>query len=362
MCHSRCEGRTHSEAANRKPKDTEFPGVVARPMGKFTTKQDYHYQTLRCNVDLLHVIQLGITLFSEKGDVLPAHGDNALSNTQYQNSLIPCPTTWQFNFRFSIQHDMHNQESIDFLAGVGMNMEMHEQNGIDPQEFGALLISSGLVLTDDVKWISFHSGYDFGYLVKIMLCNPLPDEEGEYRRLLSIFFPAIYDIKFMIKSAQKTQMVNDSPLSTAAMTILNNLGTKSGLQDLADELNLKRVGTAHQAGSDSLITGRIFFAVKERIFNGTIDDVKYLGQVWGLHELSESRDGTSLARYDSQTTPNLNGATIYSTNGTPSTPNTNHTGLIQTPNQQPHSNGAGMGSLTPGNGVGVFGRFGFGKG
>lgn len=243
-----------------------------------------------------------------------------------------------------------------------MNMEMHEQNGIDPQEFGALLISSGLVLTDDVKWISFHSGYDFGYLVKIMLCNPLPDEEGEYRRLLSIIFPAIYDIKFMMKSAQKTQMVNDSPLSTAATTILNNLGTKSGLQDLADELNLKRVGTAHQAGSDSLITGRIFFAVKERVFNGIVDDAKYLGQVWGLHELSESRDGASLARFDAQTTPNLNGATIYSTNGAPSTPLTNHTGLVQTPNQQPHGNGVGIGSLTPGNGVGVFGRFGFGKG
>lgn len=27
--------------------DTEFPGVVARPMGKFRTSSDYHYQTLR---------------------------------------------------------------------------------------------------------------------------------------------------------------------------------------------------------------------------------------------------------------------------------------------------------------------------
>ena len=28
--------------------DTEFPGVVARPMGAFRTSSDYHYQTLRC--------------------------------------------------------------------------------------------------------------------------------------------------------------------------------------------------------------------------------------------------------------------------------------------------------------------------
>ena len=331
-------------------------------MGKFTTKQDYHYQTLRCNVDLLQVIQLGITLFSKDGEMPPAHGENGLSGTPYQNSLMPCPCTWQFNFKFSIHNDMHNQESIDFLASVGMNMEMHENNGIDPQEFGAMLISSGLVLVDDVKWISFHSGYDFGYLVKIMLCSPLPEEEGEYRKLLSIFFPAIYDIKFMMKSAQRTQTVNDIPLTATAVAILNSLGIKSGLQDLADEFNIKRIGTAHQAGSDSLLTGKIFWEMKKSIFNGHIDDGKYLGQVWGLHELGESRDGSSTGRFDNQSTPNLNGATIYSTNGTPSTPNTSHTGLAQTPNQQAQGNGGGMGSLTPGGGVGVFGRFGFGKG
>jgi CCR4-NOT transcription complex subunit 7/8 len=41
--------------------DTEFPGVVARPIGNFTSTSDYHYQTLRCNVDLLRIIQLGLT-------------------------------------------------------------------------------------------------------------------------------------------------------------------------------------------------------------------------------------------------------------------------------------------------------------
>ncbi|PWW78648.1 hypothetical protein C7212DRAFT_361661 [Tuber magnatum] len=48
----------------------------------------------------------------------------------------------------------------------------------DVYQFGNLLISSGLVMYDDVKWISFHSGYDFGYLVKIMSCLPLPMEES----------------------------------------------------------------------------------------------------------------------------------------------------------------------------------------
>ena len=334
-------------------------------MGKFTSTADYHYQTMRCNVDLLQVIQLGITLFSENGEMPPSHGNNMTGGSPYQNSLVPCPCTWQFNFRFSVEEDMHNAESIEFLTGFGMNMEMHEHNGIDPREFGALLITSGLVLLDDVRWISFHSGYDFGYLVKIMLCKPLPDDESEYRKLLQIFFPAIYDIKFMIKNAQRSQLVNDEPLTPVAANILTSLGAKSGLQDLADELGIKRVGPAHQAGSDSLITGKVFWEVKKTIFNGRIDDSKYIGQIWGFHNKSEHGVGgqlTAAAQFDGLSTPNLNGATIYSSNGTPSTPSASAAGLVQTPNQQSHAEVGSMGALTPGGGGGVFGRFGFGKG
>ena len=330
-------------------------------MGAFTTKADYHYQTLRCNVDLLRVIQLGITLFSEDGEMPPAHPSegNALAGMPYQTSLVPCPYTWQFNFQFSLVDDMYNQESIDFLQTSGMDMKMHLENGIDPTVFGSMMISSGLVLLEDVRWISFHSGYDFGYLVKLMLCKPLPEDEVEYRKILNIFFPSIYDIKYMVKSAQRSNQANSLPLSTNAAAILNSLGQKSGLQDLADELGIKRIGTAHQAGSDSLLTGKIFWDVKKNIFNGTIDDDKYLGQVWGLNGMGVLSSTTAGTQIEGQSTPNLNGATIYS-NGTPNTPNTTQTGPANTPNQANLNNG-GMASLTPQGAGGVFGRYGFGK-
>ena len=90
---------------------------------------------------------------------------------------------------------MYAQESTSMLAKAGIDFSMHEKNGIDPFDFGALLVSSGLVLLDDVHWVSFHSGYDFGYLVKIMLCKPLPEDEEEFHKLLNIFFPSLYDIK-----------------------------------------------------------------------------------------------------------------------------------------------------------------------
>ena len=65
--------------------DTEFPGVVARPIGSFKTSSDYHYQTMRCNVDLLKIIQVGITLADEDGN--------------YPQDV----STWQFNFHFSVK-------------------------------------------------------------------------------------------------------------------------------------------------------------------------------------------------------------------------------------------------------------------
>ena len=344
-------------------------------MGAFTTKADYHYQTLRCNVDLLKVIQLGITLFNEDGETPPAHPIDRSSMSSYPVNPLPCPSTWQFNFHFSIAEDMYNQDSIDFLMTAGLDLDAHDKNGIDPHEFGAMLISSGLALIDDVRWISFHSGYDFGYLVKLMLCKQLPEDETEYRKLLSIFFPSIYDIKYMIKAAQRTQTVNDVALSPSAANILNNLGQKSGLQDLADELAIKRIGVAHQAGSDSLLTGNVFWDVKKIIFNGAIDDEKYLGHVWGLNGMGPSASTANYAQSnygnggDGQSnTPNLNGATIYNhapTPNQPSTPAASHTGLASTltspPSQSNLNNGGGMGSLTPGGGAGVFGAFrGFG--
>ncbi|KAI9768463.1 MAG: hypothetical protein M1840_004872 [Geoglossum simile] len=371
--------------------DTEFPGIVARPMGTFTTKADYHYQTLRCNVDLLKMIQLGITLFSPEGELPSPHPSDAsgMNVSTYQNNLIPCPCTWQFNFKFSLQADMYAQDSTDLLQKSGIDFQMHERQGIDPFVFGSLLISSGLVLDDDVKWISFHSGYDFGYLMKIMLCKPLPDDESEFRRLLGIFFSGLYDIKYLMKHVRldnlrlifrnardaelqrcfsRNQTVNDTPLTPSAAQIISNLGQKSGLQDIADELGIKRIGPQHQAGSDSLLTGRIFWEIRRVVFNGVIDDSKYLGQVWGLNGVGAPASAAAAAaaatNADSQ---QPNGAYSGNSNGNaPSTPTTQHAGLATTTpgGQQQHgsgSGGSGVGSLTPGGGGGVFGGFQFSK-
>lgn len=43
------------------------------------------------------------------------------------------------------------------------------------------------------------SGYDFGYLLKTLTCQPLPPTEGDFFEVLHIFFPNVYDIKYLMK-------------------------------------------------------------------------------------------------------------------------------------------------------------------
>lgn len=125
--------------------------MVARPLGTFISQSEFLYQTLRCNVDLLKIIQLGITLSDSAGNV---------------PSGIH---TWQFNFKFSLEYlyfahlprvrlreDAYAQESIDLLLNSGIDFKQHQERGIDVNDFGELLISSGMILVDDVTWISFH--------------------------------------------------------------------------------------------------------------------------------------------------------------------------------------------------------------
>lgn len=84
---------------------------------------------------------------------------------------------------------MYAQDSIDLLAKSGIDFKDHDAkgialisfaarahsacclSGIDVNDFGEILMTSGIVLNENVKWISFHSGYDYGYLLKLLTCQ-----------------------------------------------------------------------------------------------------------------------------------------------------------------------------------------------
>ncbi|XP_041358303.1 CCR4-NOT transcription complex subunit 7-like [Gigantopelta aegis] len=264
--------------------DTEFPGVVARPIGEFRSTTEYQYQMLTCNVNLLKIIQIGFTFMDENG-----------------NSPSPV-TTWQFNFKFNLTEDMYAQESIDLLRKSGIQFDKHEKDGIEVNDFAELMMTSGIVLNDNVKWLSFHSGFDFGYMLKFLTCNDLPKEESEFFDLLRLFFCNIYDVKYLMKSCK-------------------NL--KGGLQEVSEQLEIVRVGPQHQAGSDSLLTGAAFFKMREMFFEDNIDDAKYCGHLYGVG-MSYAQNGSS-SNYEN---------TCFSQNShstTSNSANTDETGTSSTP-------------------------------
>lgn len=78
-------------------------------------------------------------------------------------------------------------------------------------------MTSGLVLNDNIYWITFHAGYDFGYLMKSLTGQALPENEKDFFALLHIYFPILYDIKYLMKACKTL---------------------KGGLQEVADELGV----------------------------------------------------------------------------------------------------------------------------
>lgn len=267
--------------------DTEFPGVVAKPVGVFKNPHEFYYATLRYNVNLLKVIQLGFSLLNERGEVPEG-----------------C-CTWQFNFRFNLAEDTFAQDSIELLKTGGINFDHFRDHGIEIARFSELLFSSGLVLNPEVRWLAFHAGYDFGYLMKGLLNRDLPDKEEDFTALFHQLFPSVFDIKFVLRNT--------------------DIMHSAGLDFLADSLSVRRLGTAHQAGSDSLLTGHSFFKLlRDRL--GRQMPHYANGILYGLREDSNATNGAVAHNGSSGMTPSTPpNATPYTPGGSaagqfPSTP------------------------------------------
>ncbi|XVE93216.1 hypothetical protein REPUB_Repub01dG0171300 [Reevesia pubescens] len=188
--------------------DTEFPGTIFKPDKRIIQQGNpvINYQYMKSNVDALNIIQLGLTL-----------SDSQVSPSNYLNS------------------------KVSILLRIGKR--------VYSRVFAMMILNSGLVFNcfGGLNWITFHSAYDFGFLLKILTQKPLPyDLESFMRQLVYFFGYKIFDIKHTFRF----------------------FGLQGGLEKVAKALNVNRVvGLSHQAGSDSLLTLQCFMKLKKsRVF------------------------------------------------------------------------------------------------
>jgi len=204
--------------------DTEFPGFLECDFDNGPEEQR-QYSMVKASIDKMRIIQLGISLFDEEG-------------------RQPSPvSTWQFNLEWDLEAERHFPKSIQMLKEHGIDFAKLKAHGIPQQYFAEKATSSGLVLNDRLTWICFHGNQDFGFLVKLLTNENLPPSRAQFEDRLRHYFPGVVDIK----------------------SFMENYGLIGGLEKISKQLDVVRGGTQHQAGSDSLVTGQVFFAIFDNV-------------------------------------------------------------------------------------------------
>jgi CCR4-NOT transcription complex subunit 7/8 len=157
-----------------------------------------------------------------------AHG-NSISNSSFSIKMKLC------------RYDVINNDSRDLLTNAGISFQRLKERGIKAKDFAEYLVASGIngrysgiVLNPRVKWVVFHGGYDFAYLLKMVHGDGLPESIEQFYALMKIYYPNIYDLKYFIKDIPNlkdvglTKLANEIGVNTIFNSVQSYRSAASG--------------------------------------------------------------------------------------------------------------------------------------
>ncbi|KAF8722611.1 hypothetical protein HU200_022446 [Digitaria exilis] len=255
--------------------DTEYPGTVHRPPSYHKLTPPERYKLVKANVDELPIVQLGITLCDEYGN-LPT-----VVVTDDDGRPLLLELAWEVTFSdFDPRRDRHAPESVAFLASRGVDFDASLARGVSSAAFGAKLAavlasssSTPARCGGELTWTAFGGAYDFAYVVKMLSGGwPLPETWHEYvaqaRELLG---GRVFDAKYMAEHCER-----------------EDLCCGGGLRRVAERLCVQRPDLEETpacyclAGRKSHIACGVYMAMRRRVLYRD-GGASHQGLIDGLH-------------------------------------------------------------------------------
>ncbi|KAM3294132.1 hypothetical protein ACQJBY_037187 [Aegilops geniculata] len=224
-----------------------YPGVIHHPVqdhNALTAEQ--RYALVKANVDGLKPLQLGIVLYDSDGGYLDA---------------------WEFNLRdFRPQADPHDENSLAYLAGRGLNVGALRDHGVSADMLSRKLFESGLVGARRGRsrsWITYAGAYHVAYLLKVVTGGAaLPRDVAGFNAAVRRYLgDQVYDV------ARMAADFPDMPI---------------GLEHIADYLGFHPpLGSPRLAAAAGVRALQVFMRLKYVELGGDVR--KYRGLLKGLH-------------------------------------------------------------------------------
>ncbi|KAH7420983.1 hypothetical protein KP509_13G034600 [Ceratopteris richardii] len=132
--------------------DSEFPGSFRFDSlcSEEHSEEESTYRALKANVDMMKLIQVGITLIDNRGQLPMIDGAYCI---------------WQFNLRnLDLRTDRYIKSSIELLRNSGIDFEQNRRDGLASRTLGSLLRKHGLVFNPRIRYVCYQGDYCWSHV------------------------------------------------------------------------------------------------------------------------------------------------------------------------------------------------------